>query len=140
MQPTLQSFFNGQAANARPKQQRKNHTTEVYFGQAFRDDAVEAAALICNFLDAFYHQIVCIYGRYPTNTVRSSSFNGVLTKRCTNKKVVEYFQLSRPTLRRWLLHQQIKAFSIALLSKENEIVAEFRVHFYEPLVGMKRNV
>jgi hypothetical protein len=138
MQPTLQSFFNGQAANARPKQQRKNQTTEVYFGQAFRDDAAESASLICNFLDAFYHQIVCIYGRYQE--LRSSSFNGVLTKRCTNKKVVEYFQLSRPTLRRWLLHQQIKAFSVALLNAENAIVAEFQVNFYEAAVGMKRNM
>ncbi|KAI6174872.1 hypothetical protein M3Y97_00969600 [Aphelenchoides bicaudatus] len=142
MQPTLQAFFNGQAAEARPKQQqqKRNTVTEVYFGQAFRDDATETAALICNFLDAFYHQIVCIYGRYPAENIKPSSFNGVLTTRCTDKRVVEYFQLSRPTLRRWLLHQQIRTFVVVLLNPDNETVAEFRVNFYEPKVGMKKFV
>lgn len=126
-----------------PKQQKQKQEpqmSEVFLGQPFRDDAFDTCALICNFLDAFYHQIVCMYGRYSKDCVESSSFNGILTKRCTNNKVVEYFQRLRLTLRRWLLQQRIKMFSVVLFDTEKEVVGEFKVNFYQPTVGMKRVV
>lgn len=138
MQPTLISFINQPSTSSKQAPHKRPPIAEVYFGQPFRDDAFSCSALICNFLDAFYHQIVCMYGKYPANEIKSSSFNGVYTKKCTNKRVSEYFQRMRPTLRRWLLNQQIRTFSVVLLNSEDVIVAEFRVNFYEPKIGMKR--
>lgn len=143
MQPTIISFINGQPSTSTELKQihpKKQSIAEVFLGQPFRDDAFSCSALICNFLDAFYHQIVCMYGKYAKNEIMSSSFNGILTKKCTNRRVIEYFQRMRPTLRRWLLNQQIRTFSVVLLDPEEVIVAEFRVNFYEPKIGMKRIV
>lgn len=143
MQQALLPFLNGQPAvvpqHVSTKKQAK--VAEVYLGQPCRDDAFDCAALLCNFFDAFYHQIVCLYGRYSKEQIKSSSFNGIRTQQCINKKVVEYFQLTRSTLRKWLILQQIKTLAVVLLLNETkEIVAEFRVNLYEPKVGMKRVV
>ena len=74
MQPTLAPFFRGGEGSRAPKSKKRGRkkasdaptAAEIWLGQPFRDDAFETAALLTDFLDNFFHTIVCTYGRYPS--------------------------------------------------------------------------
>ncbi|KAI6234478.1 hypothetical protein M3Y99_00799600 [Aphelenchoides fujianensis] len=117
---------------------RAGDSSDVWLGRPFRDDGYECAALTADFLDVFYHQLVCKYGRYPPSTLVSSSFNGCFVRRCTDRKATAYIGRCRPAFRRWILQQKVRAFGVVLLNRQRECVAEFRVELFEPHVGTKR--
>ncbi|KAI6180118.1 SAND family protein [Aphelenchoides besseyi] len=138
VQPNLYQFYGGFSKFnpdilIQPSESPTDEDVNFWAGDNFSNSAREVAAVITDFLEAYFHEVVCRYGRYPQSSKTTHAVQGFFYTRCMDPNVCDYYKKCRPTFRRWFLLQKIESVVIAVLNSDTEeVVAEFRVCFFRP--------
>ncbi|KAI6204557.1 hypothetical protein M3Y94_00688500 [Aphelenchoides besseyi] len=138
VQPNLHQFYGGIAKFdpnilVQPIETPTDEDVDFWAGDKFSNSAREVAAVITDFLEAYFHEVVCRYGRYSQSSKTTHAVQGFFYTRCTDPNICDYYKKCRPTFCRWFLLQKIESVIIVVLNSDTkEVAAEFRVCFYRP--------
>uniref|UniRef100_A0A914C1X6 HORMA domain-containing protein n=1 Tax=Acrobeloides nanus TaxID=290746 RepID=A0A914C1X6_9BILA len=113
---------------------------EVWLGREFKDHAKDLSIIVTEFLEAFTHLVIYKLRIFPAEKFQLSSFYGLLTQECTDPETSSYIHKASRSLRKWVLHQNLERYTVALVDNLATSIAEYQVRFYQPEIAMKRKV